>query len=315
LARVALVVGPDIGRYNHIVANENQPAKPRRITRRRLFKTALGLVAGSVGVAAYARWIEPTWLEVVECDLPVAGLPPAWNGVRVALLADLHRSPQVTHEYLAEAIRLTQSLEPDLLAVVGDYSHMGFEYSEDAARLLAGFRAPLGCFSCLGNHDYGLSRWVNTPVNPTPRLVDVLVESGVRVLLNEAVPLVRGGQTLWLAGTEDLWAGRCQPAVAMKNVPAGAANITLCHNPDAIEGLSAAGCGTILSGHTHGGQVDIPFIGPPRLPVIDRNRYRGLHHVGGSWLYINRGLGWLIKVRFLCRPEISLLTLRPAPAT
>jgi predicted MPP superfamily phosphohydrolase len=230
----------------------------------------------------------------------------------MAVLADLHRSPEVTHEYLAEAVRRTQDLGPDLLVVLGDYSHLAFKYSEDAARLLTGFRAPMGVFSCLGNHDYGLSTWINAPMPPALRLVGVLEECGVRVLANESVPLVRGGQTLWLVGADDLWASRCQPAVAMKDVPAGAPNITLCHNPDAAEDLEAAGCGTILSGHTHGGQVQLPFIGPLRLPVVHRERYRGLYRVGRSWLYINRGLGWIAKVRFNCRPEISLLTLRPA---
>jgi uncharacterized protein len=294
------------------VTKDAQPAKRKGTTRRKLFKAAAGLVVGGVSVCAYARWVEPTWLEVVEQDLPVAGLPPAWSGMRMAVLADLHRSPEVTREYLAEAVRRTQDLRPDLLAVLGDYSHLAFNYSEEAARLLTGFRAPLGVFSCLGNHDYGLSTWINAPAPPSLRLVEVLQESGVRVLLNEAVPLVRGGQTLWLVGTEDLWAHRCQPAEAMKDVPAGAANVTLCHNPDAAEDLEAAGCGTILSGHTHGGQVQLPFVGPPRLPVVHRERYRGLCRVGRSWLYINRGLGWLVKVRFNCRPEISLLTLRPA---
>ena len=97
----------------------------------------------------------------------------------------------------------------------------------------------------------------------------------------------------------------------MEAVPPGSPNLVLCHNPDAAEDLEQAGCGTILSGHTHGGQVQIPLIGPPHLPVEHRDRYQGLHRVGRSWLYINRGLGWIVRIRINCRPEISLLTLRP----
>lgn len=87
----------------------------------------------------------------------------------------------------------------------------------------------------------------------------------------------------------------------------------LCHNPDAAEDVAAAGCRAILSGHTHGGQIDLPLIGAPILPVRHRDRYRGMHGVDGARLYVNRGLGWLWRVRFRCRPEITLLALRAAP--
>jgi len=84
----------------------------------------------------------------------------------------------------------------------------------------------------------------------------------------------------------------------------------LCHNPDEAEALAAAGCRTIVSGHTHGGQVDLPFFGAPLLPVHHRERYRGLYRVDGARLYINRGVGWAWQVRLGCRPEIALFTLR-----
>ena len=99
----------------------------------------------------------------------------------------------------------------------------------------------------------------------------------------------------------------------MHDIPRGAASLMLCHNPDAAEDLEAAGSGAILSGHTHGGQVHIPLLGPPILPVRNRGHYRGMHRVGRARLYINRGLGWLLKVRLACRPEITVLALCRAP--
>ena len=99
----------------------------------------------------------------------------------------------------------------------------------------------------------------------------------------------------------------------MHDIPRGAASLMLCHNPDAADDLEAAGCGAILSGHTHGGQVHIPLLGLPILPVRNRGRYRGMHRVGRARLYINRGLGWLLKVRLGCRPEITVLALCRAP--
>jgi hypothetical protein len=287
---------------------------PRHVGRRRFLKAAVALAAFGAGTAAYASCIEPTWVEVTEGDLPVPGLPPAWEGARLAHVTDLHLGPLVPAEYLARCLHRTADLGPDLVVVTGDFVTVGREnYGPRAARLMEGLAPPLGVFACLGNHDYGLTRRVRRPVKPSS-VVDDLREVGVRVLSNESVRLSREGGDLWIAGVEDSWSGRCDPARAMTDVPPGAPAVTLCHNPDEAESLAAAGCRAILSGHTHGGQIDLPLIGPPILPVQHRDRYRGVHRVDGAWLYVNRGLGWLWQVRFRCRPEIALFTLRVAPA-
>ena len=282
------------------------------LTRRRLLAAGAAIAGAGFGVGAYARWIEPTWVEVTQNDLPVPTLPPAWEGTRIAHLSDFHLCPWVPVAYLARCIKQTADLKPDLVVVTGDFITIGSEeYGPRAARLLTGLHSPFGTFACLGNHEYGLGRPEPQPVLPSP-VTGALEDAGVRVLNNASERLTREGGDLWIAGVEDLWSARYDPARAMADVPSGAANLVLCHNPDAAEDLHAAGCGTILAGHTHGGQVQIPLLGPPILPVRNRQRYEGLHRVGGSWLYINRGLGWLWRVRFACRPEISLLTLRRA---
>ena len=285
------------------------------MTRRRWLATGAGLAAAGAAAGAYAAWIEPTWVQVVSQDLPVPNLPPAWEGLRVVHIADLHHGRSVPLEYLARCMQRVADLAPDLLAVTGDFvSDADPRFGSAAAGLFAGLAPPFGIFACLGNHDYGI-------VRPTPpelaRLRSVardLESAGVRVLRNEAVRLARGSEDLWIAGTDDLWAGRSDPVRAMRDVPQGAANIVLCHNPDAAEDLEAAGCGAALAGHTHGGQVQIPLLGPPILPVRHRERYEGLHRVGGLWLYITRGLGWWLRVRFACRPEITVHTLQSCAA-
>ena len=297
------------------MATDNQPqsdgAKPRRVTRRRLLKVAAGLAVGAGGVGVYARWIEPTWVQVVRCDLPVANLPQTWDGVRVALVADLHHWAWVPLDYLAGALRQVQSLGADLIAAAGDFI-LGADPAcgDRVAGLFRNLTAPLGVFACLGNHEYGVARPTPTPPDRPMAVAEALRDAGVRVLVNESLSLARGDGRLWLAGVGDLWSGQFRPREALKDCPAGAATLILCHNPDAAEILDALGGGTILSGHTHGGQVQIPFLGPPILPVANHDRYEGLHRVGGSWVYINRGLGWIYRIRFDCRPEISLLTLR-----
>ena len=294
-----------------IKCDEAPELKPRLLTRRAFLAAGAGLAGVGVAAGAYARWIEPTWVEVVECDLPVPHLPPAWEGTRLALMADLHHCPSVPLDYLARCVRRAGELKPDLVAVAGDFVTTGHvRFAEAVAKLFADLAPPRGLFACLGNHDYGVTR----PVGHARALAvaDILPRYGVRVLRNEATRLSFGGRDLWIVGVEDLWSGRCRPVEAMRSVPQGAANLTLCHNPDAAEALVEAGCGTILAGHTHGGQVQIPMLGPPILPVRNKSRYEGMHRVGGAWLYINRGIGWLKRVRFACRPEISLLTLRRA---
>ena len=282
------------------------------LTRRRLLAAGAGLFGASFSVGAYARWVEPTWVEVTQNDLPVPGLPPAWDGLRVAHLSDLHLCPWVPEAYLARCIQQTSDLKPDLVVVTGDFITIGCEeYGPRAARLLTDLNSPFGTFACLGNHEYGLGRPSPQPVRPSP-MTGALEDTGVRVLNNASERLTREGDDLWIAGVEDLWSARYDPARAMADVPSGAANLVLCHNPDAADAVADAGGGAILAGHTHGGQVQIPFFGPLILPVRNKQRYEGLHRVGGAWLYINRGLGWLWRVRFACRPEISLLTLRPA---
>jgi len=294
-------------------AQEPRWRKVRRpgTTRRRLFAAAGGLILAGGAAYAYARFIEPTWIDVAEVDLPVPNLPDAWDGARVGLVADLHHGRRVPINYLRHGIERLASLGPDLVAVAGDFvTDQGPSWADAAADLFAGLAPPLGVFACLGNHDYGVTHWVrNAQAGP---VADALPARGVRLLRNEAVRLERDGAALWIVGLEDLWSGRCQPAETLAPVPAGEANLTLCHNPDAADSLADAGAGAILSGHTHGGQVQVPLFGPPILPVHNRDRYEGLHAVGGAHLYISRGLGWLLKIRFACRPEITILSLRRA---
>ena len=281
--------------------------------RRWLLKAAGGLVAAGGGAAAYARWVEPIWIDIVQRDLPVPGLPAAWEGVRIGLIADLHHGASVPLDYLAEGVDRLAALTPDLVAVAGDFvTGCRHRYAEAVAGLFEGLSPPLGVFACLGNHDYGVVRPVKSA--KAQAVADALPRAGVRVLRNEAVHLVRDGQDLWVAGAQDLWSGHLDAEETLQAIPRGAASVVLCHNPDAADVLAAAGAGAILSGHTHGGQVQVPLVGPPILPVRNRRRHEGLHQVGRSWLYVNRGLGWLLKVRFACRPEITILSLRVAPA-
>ena len=288
----------------------------RRLSRRRFIK---GLALGTLGfcsACAVDAWgIEPEWLEVVECDLSLGNLPDAFIGKRLIQISDLHLSRTVSEEYLRRCIQRVNSLEGDIVVLTGDYIT-----ADDQGRsckrvieLIGQLRAGLGVFACLGNHDYGVTTsWTR----PNERLCEYFVNSlrhvGVNVLRNESFPLVLDSQRCWLVGLGDLWAAECRPDLAFAGVTADEVTIVLSHNPDSVEKLAGFDASAVLSGHTHGGQVRLPFLGPPILPIKNRQYSAGMFELADTTLYVNRGLGRLGRLRFNCRPEITVFTLRTA---
>ena len=279
--------------------------KPR-LTRRRFL---LGCAAIAPAVGVYTWRIEPHWVEVVRRDLPVRHLPPELDGRILAQVSDLHLSPRVDTDYLAASLRKMAALEPDIVAFTGDFMSEGNSSRiDEVARLVEGIRLPpLGCFAVLGNHDYG-ERWIDSSL--AERLTARLTDAGVQVLRN-ASKTVKG---LTLAGLDDFWATNFNPGDVLPQLDPEAPAIVLCHNPDAADRKIWGGFrGWILSGHTHGGQCKPPFLPPPLLPVSNRRYTSGEFDLGdGRRMYINRGLGHLLRVRFNVRPEITLFRLRTA---
>lgn len=282
------------------------PPRRRRITRRRFW-----LAAGAAGLAVggYTWRVEPHWVEVVRRDLPVAGLPPSLAGRTLAQISDLHVGPQVDPDYLASALRTVNAAAPDVVTITGDFmSKATPERVDEVARVMSHLAPPpLGCFAVLGNHDYG-ERW-NDPA-PAARLTARLAEVGVRVLRNA----VADADGLRVVGLDDLWGTNWKPAGALAGLDPAAPAVALCHNPDAVDFNVWGGFrGWILSGHTHGGQCRPPFLPPPFLPVANKRYTAGEIDLGdGRRLYINRGLGHLLRVRFNVRPEITLFRLTAA---
>ncbi len=278
-----------------------------RISRRRWL---LALLASAGGAGAYARWIEPYFTETVHRPLPVAGLPEALRDARIVQLSDLHISCRVSEAYLRAACERVAAWRPEIVVHTGDFLTLGPDTETRLARLFP--RLPRGQWATLGvlgNHDYG-SNWRE------PRWADLIVRlgaaSGLRILRNEVAD-VRG---LQVAGLDDLWAGRSDPARTLRALDPAAPSVVLSHNPDSVDVGDWRGYrGWVLAGHTHGGQCKPPFLPAPLLPVKNR-RYRAgeLALADGRTLYINRGLGYLHQVRFNVRPEITVFTLVRARA-
>lgn len=279
---------------------------------RRQFLQRGALAAVSSGaVGAYTWLVEPHWLKIVERDLAVAGLPPSLVGKRLVQISDIHAGPRVDNEYLVDAFKQAAALRPDIVVFTGDFISVVYDRPAGATdvgklrEVLPHFpRGRIATLAILGNHDYGRA-WAEPAV--ATRVVREAERAGVRVLRNE-VATVEG---LDVIGVDDMWAHHSDTKRALGARTSSSA-IALCHNPDAMDALSWGDYkGWVLAGHTHGGQCKPPFLPPPILPVRNKRYTAGEIPVGdGRRLYINRGLGHLIRVRFNVRPEITVFTLR-----
>jgi predicted MPP superfamily phosphohydrolase len=281
----------------------------RRWTRRALLKAGGAMAVATAATGFYSWQIEPHWVEVTHRPLPVRGLPAELAGKTLIHLSDIHVGPRVDDDYVLHCFDLVRTLEPDLVVMTGDFISFERGIGRHADRVFGALpRGRLGTFGCLGNHDYG-ARWEHLDV--AERVQGVLAAHGLQVLRNERVEIAG----LQLVGLEDFWAPTYDPRPVLSNLSAGAPAIVLSHNPDtADEPIWGDFDGWILAGHTHGGQCRPPFLPPPVLPVRNRRYTSGPFEVdGGRRLYVNRGIGHLIQVRFNVRPEIAAFALTPAP--
>lgn len=262
----------------------------------------------------YAYHVEPTWLEINRITFPVRDLPAAFDGLTIAHLTDFHCGRQIPPGYLEDALDRTAAENPDVIAVTGDFVHKGYGHVATAAQLVRRLRAPLGVFAVLGNHDFSVRNALGIRRHPgLHRAVgDALAAEGVRVLRNEAVRLARGGAGLMISGVNDLWSGECDPVAALAGGCPDTPRVVLAHNPQSVEAFGDARCDLVLSGHTHGGQVNWPGLGRVLLGKTARRRAAGLYPHRGGHVYVNKGVGFGWRFRFAVRPEVAVFTLRPA---
>lgn len=266
----------------------------------------MGAAAGAVG--AYAFLVEPLWLEVTRTRVHVRGLHPDLDGFRIALLTDLHAGEGTPLWLVRRAARLAMREGPDLVAVTGDLAAddaPGFGPVLDA---LAGLRAPHGVWTVPGNHDYavGIGRW-RREVADRPNLRDLTNGAALRRV---------GDARLCVAGVDDYSHGR--PRLdALPPPEERDFTLLLAHDPDQAERARRAydAVDLIVSGHTHGGQVRMPFVGAIRNPSRFGALYEeGLRRRPWTQVYTSRGVGTVhVPVRFLCRPEVAILELTGAP--
>lgn len=278
---------------------------PRRFSRRGFLRAAIGVSVLGTGAGAYGHLCELHWVEVVEKSMPVLGLPASLVGAKLIQLSDLHIGSDVDPDYLRETFDRVRELAPDIVVYTGDFTTNEKGILERAKAMFPFLpHGRLGTLGVLGNHDYG--RWYRNP-KLADRLSEAAHEVGVRILRNEVVEV----QGLQVVGLDDWWAGRFDARKGLGARDRERASVVLSHNPDTVDlpGWEDYS-GWILCGHTHGGQCRAPFLPPPMLPVRNRNYVAGEYALtGGRRMYINRGVGHLLPVRFNVRPEITLFRL------
>lgn len=303
-------------------------------TRRQFLIAGGAALASGAAIAVYTWQIEPHWVELVRRPMPLTNLPDSLVGRTVLQLSDLHVGPRVDATYLMETLAEAKRLTPDLVVFTGDFiSYRSSAQFDELERVMAHSpRGRLGTLAVLGNHDFGRA-W--REVDVAERVHEVLAGAGITVLRNDVTD-VNG---LQVAGLGDYWTpdfGPPRPVRTLLSAPPhapgaaelrdasstldrldrGKATLVLCHNPDVVdEPIWGNLRGWVIAGHTHGGQCKPPFLPPPVLPVRNRRYTAGAFSVGPDrTLYINRGLGHLIRVRFNVRPELTLFTLERAAA-
>ncbi|GAB4498839.1 MAG: metallophosphoesterase [Anaerolineales bacterium] len=274
----------------------------------KLLKIAGGITFASFAGTYYATELEPLCVEVSQVQIPLGRLPKVFDGYRILQISDIHIGGWMNHERLADVVELALAQKPDLVVMTGDYV-IGRSWTsaldvaaQDFIDVITPLTQNFKTIGVMGNHDH----WTD-PV----RARDMLKRAGVLELKNDVYRLQKNGEVLYIAGLDDISEGEQRLDEVEAKLPYDANTILLAHEPDYAEQTAITGKFLLqLSGHSHGGQVVIPFVGPPVLPRWGRRYPAGLYQLGNMYLYTNRGVGMTSPfVRFNCRPEITVFTL------
>ncbi|WP_340004904.1 metallophosphoesterase [Paenibacillus sp. FSL K6-0276] len=291
------------GRDTHYSTSGRRSQGKTTMTRRQfLARGAATVIGAGLLTSGYAWQGEPNWIEVTKLKLSFKDLPSAFSGMKIAHFSDTHLGFNKDARDLARLAERIIKAEPDLICFTGDIVDSNPEDLVESVSVLAALNAPLGKYAILGNHDY----------KNTKRITELLNSAGFLVLRNEAYLLKRGGAVMAVTGLDDLLHGEPDPVKALSGVPAGTFTVLMMHEPDYADTAQAHSFHLQLSGHSHGGQIRMPLLGAPFTPYGSQKYINGLYYTDAKSMpvYVNRGFGeTVMPFRFLCRPELTVLTL------
>ena len=296
-------------RFNQTSSRDRlQMATPIRKQRSRVMpsgnnrpQTPLRALALNLTQAARAALTEPYMLTVEHREIHLRRLPKELDCLRIVHLSDIHLSAFTSREQISRAVDTANELEPDIIALTGDYISKERQYAAPCAELLGRLRARYGVYAVLGNHDH----WTDAAL-----ITDLFRAEGITVLINEGMRFEQQGGSFWLAGVDDTMVGLEDLSLALAGSSENEMKLLLAHNPVILRRAARARVDLVLSGHTHGGQVALrsekSASGKPRRRLL-----RGLARQGGTQIYVTRGIGTVVlPIRYGCPPEVSLLELR-----
>ena len=264
--------------------------------------------AGGGGLA-YATRIEPAWLAVEHVHLTLPRLAAPFDGYHVVQFSDIHMGVPLTRSMLSEIVDTVNAQQPNLIAVTGDFVTDDPELvAGDLVAELSRLRAPDGTVGVLGNHD----EWVGPDV-----VRSVMQQSGIVDLTNDVLTVTRQKAAFHVGGVGDVWERLDRLDEVLAKLPGNDAAMLLAHEPDFADTSAASGRFDLqISGHSHGGQVYLPFFGPMALKPFGVRYPIGLYRVQNMFQYTNRGVGTSgYNIRFNCRPEVTVFTLRSPKGT
>jgi predicted MPP superfamily phosphohydrolase len=286
------------------------PRQPSRFTRRNFL---IGAGATAAGFTFYSGEIARHEIDIVQRPIAITNLPTPFHGYRIVQISDIHLDEYTEPFFLERIVHHVNTLAPDLVLFTGDFITRGaFSFIAGShavnrcAEILTTVTAPLR-YAILGNHDVTFS---------APMVTHALVTHGTPVLINQYLPVERGGARFWLCGVEDPGTGHPDLDLSIPAKPDGPV-LLMAHEPDYADDVVAHPRGSLvdlmLAGHSHGGQVRLPFLGPLILPPMGLKYPEGHYRFNQMQLYVNRGIGTVgLPFRLNCPPEITVITLHPA---
>jgi uncharacterized protein len=268
----------------------------------------LGGAFMTVATLGYARLVTPFKTEYNQIEMPLRNLPASFENFRILQLTDFHTGGYMPIGHLRRVIAHVNTLPYDLAVVTGDLVSHSLKYVNEAAELVASLRRPVAV--TFGNHDYSatIEPWSSHEV--ADALTKALEPRGIEVLRNRAMPIERDDGRIWIVGLDDFWSGTFSPETAFANIDKTEPIVALSHNPDSVFTLRRFGAQWVIAGHTHGGQIRIPILGSLVLPIHFKQFDKGLFDVRGTKMYVSRGVGCRVPVRFRCPPEVTTFILK-----
>jgi predicted MPP superfamily phosphohydrolase len=288
-------------------------AQDRRRSGSDVLRQMLWSAAKSCALGGLYTWgLQKYWLRIEQHPMPLKNLGDCLCGLRLAHISDLHCSPIVRERYLHQCVEIVNSMNVDFVVVTGDLLTGAKHYARRVARVLRELDPRIATLACLGNHDYGI--WHPRGRGAVRGLAEYVTEqltfADIFVMTNESRTFSNNGSAIQFVGVEDYWTTRYDPDLAFEVVNGRHPSIALCHNPDGASDMVRRGAQWVLSGHTHGNSRGDTRLHDLVLPKNHKHFVAGRYSLGnGSYLYVNRGLGYARRANLNTRPEITIFTL------